>query len=469
MKSHSEILEFLNSLPFIKTITSLSSEKNIDSYLVGGIVRDFLLNRGRKDIDIVVTGNGLEFAEEFAKKMGIQNLTVFSRYGTAHMRLGNYEIEFVGARKESYNLESRNPEVMPAEFEEDISRRDFTVNALAISLNERNFGELIDLHGGLNDLKTGVLKTPLEPEKTFNDDPLRMMRACRFASQLNFQIDDSVCEAIKTHSQRINIITKERISVEFVKTIASPKPSVGLIYMFKLGLLKEFFPELNRMGGIDQRNDYHHKDVFYHTCQVVDNISEVTDKIWLRFAALLHDIGKPPTKRFIEGTGWTFHGHEEVGARMLKSIFRKLVLPMNQLPYMEKLVRLHLRPVALSKEEVTDSAIRRLIVDAGEDLDDLIMLCRADITSKNPVKVSNILKNYEVVMERVKDVREKDALRAFQSPVRGDEIMKICNIPPGREVGILKSAIEEAILEGEIGNNYEEALAFLLRIKDNYL
>ncbi len=378
-------------------------------------------------------------------------------------------MEFVGARKESYQESSRKPVVTSGSFEEDISRRDFTINTLAISLNEGSEGELIDIYNGYDDIKNKLIKTPIDPMLTFNDDPLRILRAFRFASQLNFEVDDSIKDAAFKLRERLKIISQERITDEFLKILASPKPSIGLKLLFYSGVMEIIFSEIAKLSGVDQRKDYHHKDVFLHTCMVVDNISQATDNVWLRFTALVHDIAKPQTKRFVEGIGWTFHGHEELGARMMKTIFKRLKLPYSKLEYVQKLVRLHLRPIALAKENVTDSAIRRLIVSAGQDLEDLITLCRADITSKNPDKVSEYLDNYERVMKRVWEVEEKDQLRAFQSPVRGEIIMEICNLKPSKKVGEIKTAIEEAILDGKIGNNYEEAYQYLLQIKDQYL
>ena len=378
-------------------------------------------------------------------------------------------IEFVGARKESYDRNTRKPIVEDGSFDEDISRRDFTINTLAISLNKDEVGKLIDRYDGISAIKSKLIKTPLDPIKTFDDDPLRIMRAFRFASQLNFNVDESIMTAAKEMKERLSIVSQERITDEFLKILATTKPSIGFKLLFDSNVLEIVFPEISIMAGVDQRKDYHHKDVFLHTLQVVDNICKETDNVWLRFAALVHDIAKPPTKKFVEGIGWTFHGHEDLGARMMKKIFHRMKLPLHQLEYIQKLVRLHLRPIALAKEEVTDSAIRRFVVDAGEDLEDLIILCRADITSKNPIKVEKYLGNYERVMQKVRDVKERDQLRAFQSPVRGEEIMQVCNLKPSRKVGEIKTAIEEAILDGKIGNNYEEAYKYLMEIKDQFL
>lgn len=459
----------LNQFEFLKTFSEIADQAGKRIYLVGGFVRDIILHRKRTEMDFLVVGNGPDFAQIAAQSLGIKNISIFRTYGTAHFRYNEFDLEFVGARKESYDRKSRNPIVEDGSFEDDIKRRDFTINAIAISINRADFGKVIDTFNGISDIEEKIIRTPLDPLTTFNDDPLRIMRAFRFASQLNFRIEESVNNAARIMKERLKIVSQERISDEFLKIIASSKPSVGLKFLFLSEVMNIVFPEISKMAGVEQRQDYHHKDVFYHTCQVVDNISEFTDDIWLRFAALVHDIAKPATKKFVDGVGWTFHGHEELGARMMKNIFRRMKLPYNKLEYVEKLVRLHLRPIALAKDEVTDSAIRRLIVSAGEDLNDLITLCRADITSKNPDKVSQYLNNYELVMKKVLDVRERDALRTFQSPVSGEVIMKVCNIKPSKKVGEIKTAIEEAILDGKIGNNYDEAFQYLLEIKDKLI
>lgn len=459
----------LKKYPFISTASEIAEEKKYRVFIVGGFVRDLILKRQRKEIDFLVVGEGEDYAKAFSEKLGIRKIDIYRNFGTAHFRYDDFDLEFVGARKESYKRGSRKPQVLAGTFEDDILRRDFTINTLAISINKNDFGILIDKFDGLNDIQNKIIKTPLDPLKTFDDDPLRIMRAFRFASQLRFKVDDSVMLAAGEMKERLKIVSRERITDEFLKILASPRPSSGLKLLYNSGVMEIVFPEAANMGGVEQRKDYHHKDVFLHTCEVVDNISKVSDNVWLRFAALVHDIAKPHTKRFVEGTGWTFHGHEEIGARMMKSIFKKLKLPFSKLDYVEKLVRLHLRPIALAKEEVTDSAIRRLIVSAGEDLEDLITLCRADITSKNRNKVDRYLENYEKVMRKVWEVEEKDKLRAFQSPVRGDTIMEVCNLKPSKKVGEIKQAIEDAILDGVIGNNYEEAYSYLLKIKDRYL
>jgi len=461
--------EELGKYNFIQTASFLAEEMKVDLFAVGGYIRDLILARKRNEIDFLVIGNGTDFASNLAEALGIYQISIFKNFGTAHFRYHDFDLEFVGARKESYDKNSRKPEVASASFDEDISRRDFTINTLAVSLNKNNFGELIDKYNGVLDIGNRLIKTPIDPIVTFDDDPLRIMRAYRFASQLDFNVAPEINSAAESLRERLRIVSQERITDEFLKILSSPKPSIGLKLLFNSKIMEIIFPEVANLYGVDQRKDFHHKDVFLHTCQVVDNVAKVSDNVWLRFAALMHDIAKPQTKKFVEGTGWTFHGHEELGARMMKSIFKKLKLPLTKLDYIEKLVRLHLRPIALAKEEVTDSAIRRFIVSAGEDLEDLISLCRADITSKNQDKVNKYLENYEIVMKKVWEVEEKDKLRAFQSPVRGDEIMKICSIPPSKKVGIIKSAIEDAILDGKIGNNYEEAFKYLLEIKDRYL
>ena len=471
MKSKKKIsfTDKIAQLPVIKTISGIAEKKNKKVYMVGGFVRDIILNRERNDIDIMVIGSGVELAQLVANELNINNLSIFKNFGTAHFEYDNMNIEFVGARKESYDRKTRKPIVEDGTFEDDIARRDFTINTIAISLNKKGFGDIIDTYNGINDINNQLIKTPLDPFKTFDDDPLRIMRAFRFSSQLNFNIDEAIMKAANAMGERLSIVSQERITDEFLKILGSPKPSIGLKLLFDSDVLKIVFPEISLMAGVDQRKDYHHKDVFLHTLQVVDNICKETENVWLRFAALVHDIAKPPTKKFVEGTGWTFHGHEELGARMMKKIFHRMKLPLYQLEYIQKLVRLHLRPIALANEEVTDSAIRRFVVNAGEDLEDLITLCRADITSKNPIKVEKYLGNYERVMQKVRDVKERDKLREFQSPVRGEEIMKICNLKPSRKVGEIKTAIEEAILDGKIGNNYEEALQYLMEIKDQLL
>ncbi|MCJ7554331.1 MAG: CCA tRNA nucleotidyltransferase [Ignavibacteriaceae bacterium] len=459
----------IEQIKFLRTFSEVAEKTGKQLFVVGGFVRDLILKRKINEIDLLVVGNGPDFASLSAKELGIKNVTVFRNFGTAHFIYDDFEIEFVGARKESYDRQSRKPVIEDGTFEDDIKRRDFTINTLTISLNTGDFGNLIDIYNGLSDIKNKIIRTPLDPLITFNDDPLRILRAFRFASQLQFDVDESVMSAAKQMKERLKIVSQERITDEFFKILSSPKPSVGLKLLFFSEVMEVIFPEIANLAGVEQRQDHHHKDVFFHTCQVIDNISDNTENVWLRFAALMHDIAKPPTKKFNEEIGWTFHGHEELGARMMKKIFHRMKLPLHQLEYVQKLVRLHLRPIALANEEVTDSAIRRFVVNAGEDLEDLITLCRADITSKNPQKVEKYLGNYERVMQKVRDVKERDQLREFQSPVRGEAIMQICNLKPSRKVGEIKTAIEEAILDGKIGNNYEEAYEYLMKIKDQFL
>ena len=459
----------IDKYKFIVSAKELADELNFSVYLVGGFVRDIILNRARNDIDFLVIGDVKLYSQKFANKLGIENVVIYKNYGTAHFNYDNINFEFVTARKESYKRDSRKPEVEQGTFLEDISRRDFTINTLALSINRNNFGEVVDTFNGIDDINRKIIRTPINPLLTFDDDPLRILRAYRFASELNFSVYESVNVAANKLKDRLEIVSQDRITDEFMKIIASPVPSVGLKLLYNTGVMEVIFPEVANLAGVDQRNEYHHKDVFFHTCEVVDNISQNTDNNFLRLAALLHDIAKPQTKKFVDGIGWTFHGHEELGARKVKPIFRKLKLPFNKINYVEKLIRLHLRPIALAKEEVTDSAIRRLIVAAGDDLEDLITLCRADITSKNPDKVNKYLQNYENVMNKVRDVKEKDKLRAFQSPVKGETIMEVCNLKPSKKVGEIKTAIEEAILNGEIGNTFEEAYEYLIKIKDDFL
>jgi len=453
----------------LKKIGAIADEYSVEAYVVGGYVRDLLLGREVNDIDIVVLGDGVEFAQNVAARFGKIKVVTFEKFGTAMLPYDNGKIEFVGARKESYSKQSRKPTVASGTLEDDLARRDFTINAMAVSINTTRFGELVDPFNGEHDLKSGIIRTPLDPLTTFDDDPLRMMRAIRFATQKGFTIEESTRAAIPRMKERLSIISQERITDEFLKIMASPKPSIGLKLLYETGIMAIIFPEVAELAGIDQRKDFHHKDVFLHTCQVVDNIAGMTDKLYLRLAALLHDIAKPRTKKFVEGIGWTFHGHEEIGARMVKHIFRRLKLPLEYVPYVEKIVRLHQRPMQLVDGTVTDSAIRRLLFEAGEDVDDLMTLCRADITSKNPKLVQQYYANYDLVYQKMKEVEEKDRLRAFQPPVRGDEIMRVCNLPPGKLVGILKSEIEEAILEGRIPNEHDPALAYLLSIKDEII
>lgn len=457
---------------YLKNIGKIADEHGIKAYVVGGFVRDSILETVSNDIDIMVTGDGIKFSKAVADSFKKPLDAVYKNFGTALLELDEFKIEFASARKESYERDSRKPIVEDAGLEDDLSRRDFTMNALAIGLNEDNYGKMYDIYNGVKDIKAKIIRTPLDPVKTFEDDPLRIMRGIKFASKLNFVIEDKTFEAINIMRYRLSedkVVSQERITNEFLQILMSEKPSIGLDLLFKSGVMDIIFPEISALAITDQRKDFHHKNVFYHTLMVVDNISQFTDNLWLRFSALVHDIAKPRTKKFAEGIGWTFHGHEELGARMMKKLFVRLKLPLTKLEYVEKLIRMHLRLIPLAKDEVTDSAIRRLAAEAGEELEDLLKLCRADITSKNPDKVSKFMKNYDLVEKKILEVQEKDELRNFQSPVRGDEIMLICNLKPGREVGVIKKAIEEAILEGEIKNNYDEAKYYLYKIKDDLL
>ena len=454
--------------PIFPVIAEAAAEMNIHAYVIGGWVRDLLLNRPCKDIDVVAIGSGIELAERVAKKLGNNyHVHVYKNFGTAQLVYEDYDIEFVGARKESYRAESRKPLVENGTLEDDQNRRDFTINALAISLSTANFGELLDPFGGINDMELQVIRTPLDPDVTFSDDPLRMMRAIRFATQLNYTIDEVSLKSIKKNNERIKIISKERITDELNKIIAAPVPSIGFKLLFDTGILHFIFPEMVALQGVEVREKKSHKDNFYHTLEVLDNICKTTNNLWLRWAAILHDIAKPPTKRFEPDHGWTFHGHEDKGARMVPAIFANLKLPLNEkMKYVQKLVLLHLRPIVLAKSEITDSAVRRLLFEAGDDIDDLMQLCEADITSKNEYKVQKYLKNFELVRQKLKDIEEKDKIRNWQPPISGEDIMKTFNIHAGREVGVIKNAIREAILDGIINNDYQEAYQFMLKEGD---
>jgi len=456
--------EDLKDIPVFKLIGNVANQLGFETYAVGGYVRDLLLHRSCKDIDFVCVGSGVELAETVAKKLGDVQVTTFKNFGTAMIKYKDYDLEFVGARKESYRNDSRKPIVEDGSLDDDQKRRDFTINAMAISLNQNNYGELIDPFGGVAHLAKKNIQTPLDPEITFSDDPLRMMRAIRFASQLNFDIEANTFEAITKNSSRLKIVSMERITDELNKIILSPVPSYGFKLLFQSGLLKEFFSEMIALHGVEYVDNKAHKDNFYHTLQVLDNVAKASDDLWLRWAAILHDIAKPLTKRFEPKVGWTFHGHEDKGARMTPGIFRRMKLPMNEkMDFVQKLVRLHLRPISLVKE-VTDSAVRRLLFEAGDDVDALMTLCRADITSKNTEKVTKYLGNFERVQKKMIELEERDQVRNFQPPVTGDEIMKMFNLPGSRIIGDIKEQIKEAILEGEIKNSREEALELLMKI-----
>lgn len=455
------------SHPIFSILAEIAAENNIETYVIGGYVRDLLLHRPSKDIDIVVHGSGIELAQLAARRLGNLNVSVFKNFGTAMFHYKGMEIEFVGARKESYRQDSRKPIVEEGSIEDDQKRRDFTINALAISLNPGNFGTLIDPFDGLKHLEERLIKTPLEPDITFSDDPLRMMRAIRFASQLNFRIEPETFQAITRQRERLRIISKERIIDEFNKIMLSAEPSRGISLLDEAGLLELFFPELTALKGIEIRNGIGHKDNFLHTLTVLDSLSLHSDNLWLRWAALLHDIAKPVTKKFIQGQGWTFYGHNHVGERMTAKIFNRLKLPQNEkMKYVQKLVNLHMRPIVLSEEIVTDSAVRRLLFDAGDDIDDLMTLAEADITSKNEEKVKRFLKNFRIVRQKLKEVEEKDSIRNFQPPINGEEIIATFQLPPCRLIGDIKNAIKEAILDGIIGNNPEEARQYMFKIAE---
>lgn len=446
-------------------ISETADELGLECYVVGGYVRDIFLKRPSKDIDVVVVGSGIEIAQALGKRLGKgANVSVFKNFGTAQVKYRDTEVEFVGARKESYSHDSRKPIVENGTLEDDQNRRDFTINAMAVCLNKNRFGVLVDPFDGMTDLNDRIIRTPLDPDITFSDDPLRMMRCIRFATQLNFYIEDETFNALERNKERINIISKERIADELNKIILSPVPSKGFVDLDRCGLLELIFPELCALQGVETKNGRAHKDNFYHTLEVLDNISRVTDNLWLRWATLLHDIGKPKTKRWEPKAGWTFHNHNYIGEKMIPDIFRKMKLPMNEkMKYVQKLVGLHMRPIVIADEEVTDSAVRRLLFEAGDNIDDLMCLCEADITSKNEARKQRFLDNFKLVRQKLKDLEEKDRIRNFQPPVDGAEIMKIFDLQPCREIGSLKSAIKDAILDGVIPNEHDAAFEFMLK------
>jgi tRNA nucleotidyltransferase (CCA-adding enzyme) len=454
--------------PIFKTISEIADELNYPTYVIGGWVRDLLINRKqtKTDIDFLCVGSGIKLAKKVAEKLGSKaNYKVFTNFGTAMINFKDETYEFVGARKESYRANSRKPIVENGTLQDDLNRRDFTINALAIQLNKSDFGELIDPFSGKKDLENKIIRTPLNPDITYSDDPLRMMRAIRFATQLSFKIEKKSLDSIKQNMERLNIVSIERITDEFNKIMLCSSPSIGINLLYKTDLLQQFLPEVCNLEGVDVKNGHAHKDNFYHTLKVLDNIAKNSDNLWLRWAALLHDIAKPKTKKYYKKQGWTFHGHEFFGSKMVPNIFKNLKLPLNEkMKYVRKLVLLHLRPIVLAQDIVTDSAVRRLLFDAGNDIDDLMILCDADITSKNPKKVAKYLNNFQLVRKKLKEVEEKDHIRNWQPPINGDEIMDFFDIKAGKEIGIIKNAIKEAILDGEIKNEKKEAIEFMIKI-----
>lgn len=458
-----ELKEHFNNKIFHQ-ISETADELGLECYVVGGYVRDIFLNRPSKDIDVVVVGSGIKMAEAFGKKLGRgAHVSVFRNFGTAQVKFRDTEVEFVGARKESYSHDSRKPIVENGTLEDDQNRRDFTINAMAVCLNHERFGELVDPFGGLDDLKERTIRTPLDPDITFSDDPLRMMRCIRFATQLNFYIDDVTFSALERNKERIRIISRERIADELNKILLSPVPSKGFVELDRCGLLELIFPEVSALQGVEVKNGRAHKDNFYHTLEVLDNISKQTNNLWLRWSALLHDIAKPRTKRWEPKIGWTFHNHNFIGEKMIPEIFRKMKLPMNEkMKFVQKMVSLHMRPIVIADEEVTDSAVRRLLFEAGDDIDDLMLLCEADITSKNETRKQHFLENFKLVRFKLKDLQDRDYKRLFQPPIDGEEIMRIFGLGPCREVGVLKETMKNAILDGKISNDYEIAYKFMM-------
>jgi poly(A) polymerase len=457
-----KLFDNLIDTKLFRMISEVAGENELDLWLIGGYVRDLFLRRNSKDIDIVVLGNGIETAKKIANHLKAEHLSIFKNFGTAQIQYQGHEIEIVGARKESYRADSRKPLVENGSLVDDQNRRDFTINAMALSLNPKNFGALTDPFDGMRDLQNKIIKTPLEPEKTFSDDPLRMLRAIRFASQLDFNIEEKTFEGIINTADRIHIISEERVMEELNKIMSSDNPAKGILLLEKAGLLKIILPELHALSGVEVQNNKAHKDNFRHSVQVLQNLSKTSEELWLRWAALLHDIGKTTTKRYVDGVGWTFYAHDVRGEKLVRKVFKRLKLPQDErLKYVQKIVRLHMRPIALVEETVTDSAIRRLLFDAGDDVDDLMTLCEADITSKNQAKKEKYLNNFRHVRQKLQEIEEKDRIRNFQPPIDGEEIMKTFNIQPSREVGQLKDAIKEAILDGEIPNEYEAARKFM--------